>query len=39
MNNNKIEDAGYILTEKDINEGHIIFQRGKKKFFLIQVED
>lgn len=41
MNNNKVEDAGYILTEDDIiktgEEGHIIFQKGKKKFFVVEI--
>ena len=37
LNDNKITDIGYIITEKDCENGYAILQKGKKTFHKIEI--
>lgn len=37
LNDEKITDIGYVLSEKDFEKGHAILQKGKKTFHKLEV--
>jgi tyrosyl-tRNA synthetase len=38
MNENKVEDVFAALTDKDIDNGHVMIRKGKKTFFRFTIE-
>lgn len=36
LNDNKIEDTAYMLSDNDFNEGYAILKKGKKVFYKLE---